>query len=213
MQIRTKQTGKGGRPRKFDEGEALAHMQRQLWTTGLSGSSLDGIARSAGLNRPSLAAAFGDKDAIYERAAQHYIAMIDERLNRALEDADLRIALQSAFNAAIDIYTDDGPDGCFVICTAPAETRTNPACRDVLGQSIDAIDLLFLKRLEKEQMSACADLPTWAGMLGSTLHSLALRARAGWSRDRLQLFAAATVDHVTLVLGHSATAAPSRADP
>jgi len=44
-------------------------MQRRLWTTGLSGVSVDGIARSAGLNRPSLAAAFGDKDAIYAQAA------------------------------------------------------------------------------------------------------------------------------------------------
>jgi len=56
-----KKIGRGGRPRKFDEREALGKMQRQLWTTGLSGASLDGIARSAGLNRPSLAAAFGDK--------------------------------------------------------------------------------------------------------------------------------------------------------
>ena len=46
MQVRTKQANQGGRPRKFDEAEALGKMQRQIWTTGLSGVSLDGIARS-----------------------------------------------------------------------------------------------------------------------------------------------------------------------
>jgi len=72
MQHGTKQRDRGGRPRKFDEEEALEKMQRQLWTTGLSGVSVDGIARSAGLNRPSLAAAFGGKNAIYAQAAARF---------------------------------------------------------------------------------------------------------------------------------------------
>lgn len=199
MQDRTKKANKGGRPRKFDEDEVLIQMQRQLWTTGLSGISLDGIARSAGLNRPSLAAAFGSKDAIYGRAARQYAAMMDDCLSRALDIDNLHVALRKAFDVAIGIYTDAGPDGCFVICTAPAEALTNPVCRDILDLSIEAIDALFLKRLEREQarvQSSHGDLPALAGMLGSTLHSIALRARAGWSPDRLRSFAAGTVDHV-----------------
>ena len=53
MRVRTKSGNRGGRPREFNESDALKRMQRQLWTTGLSGTFLDGIARSAGLNRPS----------------------------------------------------------------------------------------------------------------------------------------------------------------
>src|SRR5271170_3514859 len=53
MRVRTKSGNRGGRPRKLNEAEALKRMQRQLWTTGLSGTFLDGIVRSAGLNRPS----------------------------------------------------------------------------------------------------------------------------------------------------------------
>lgn len=199
MQVRTKPGGRGGRPRKFDEAEALAKMQRQLWTTGLSGASLDGIARSAGLNRPSLAAAFGDKDAIYARAAAQFAAMMDARLSEAIGIADLGAALTAAFDAAIDIYTTGGPDGCFVLCTAPAEATTNPVCRTILDQSLEAIDTFFLRRLELEQerMTARpADLPLLAAQLGATLHSLALRARAGWSPERLRSLAAATIRQV-----------------
>jgi TetR/AcrR family transcriptional regulator, copper-responsive repressor len=188
MQDCTKQIKRAGRPRKFDEGEALGKMQRQLWTTGLSGTSVEEIARSAGLNRPSLAAAFGDKDAIYAQAAAQYAAMMDERLSQALGDEDLEAALRKAFDTAINIYTDDGPDGCFVICTAPAEAPTNPVCRDILDQSLNAIDALFLQRLEKEKgrmQPSPADLTVLAAQLGATLHSLALRARAGWARDKL----------------------------
>ena len=174
-------------------------MQRQLWTTGLSGASLDGIARSAGLNRSSLAAAFGDKDAIYARAAAQFAAMMDARLSEAIGIADLGAALTAAFDAAIDIYTTGGPDGCFVLCTAPAEAPTNPVCRSILDQSLEAIDTFFLRRLELEQerMTARpADLPLLAAQLGATLHSLALRARAGWSPERLRSLAAGTIRQV-----------------
>src|SRR5260370_42599182 len=143
MRDGTKRTRHGGRPRKFDEATALGAMRRQLWTTGLSGASLDGIARSAGLNRPSLAAAFGDKNAIYAQAAAQFAAMMDARLSEAIEIADLGTALKAAFDAAIDIYATEGPSGCFVLCTAPAEAMTNPVCRTILGQALEAIDAVF----------------------------------------------------------------------
>jgi AcrR family transcriptional regulator len=206
MQDRTKQSNRAGRPRKFDEAEALGKMSRHLWTTGLSGTSLDGIARSAGLNRPSLAAAFGDKDAIYARAASNYAAMMDDRIGRALAADNLRSALVAAFEMAIDIYTTEGPDGCFVICTAPADARTNPVCATVLGQSIEAIDTMFLRRLEKEQCGAPpnqGDLSALAALLGATLHSLALRARANWSREKMRLLAVGVVNLVMAMLTHN----------
>jgi TetR/AcrR family transcriptional regulator, copper-responsive repressor len=204
MQHGTKQLYRGGRPREFDEDEALEKMQRRLWTTGLSGVSVDGIARSAGLNRPSLAAAFGDKNAIYAQAAARYAAMMDERLSRALDDHDLEVALRRAFDTAIDIYTAQGADGCFVICTAPVEALTNPVCRDILVQAIDGMDAVFLRRLAKEAKLASdegIDLPMIAAQLGATLQSIALRARAGWKRDRLRSLSAGAIAHVVAAFG------------
>jgi AcrR family transcriptional regulator len=179
-------------------------MQRKLWTAGLSGASLESIARSAGLNRPSLAAAFGDKNAIYAQAAAQYAAMMDERLSEALDNEDLEAGLLRAFDAAIDIYTADGPDGCFVICTAPAEAPTNPVCRNILDQSLNAIDALFRRRLERERkrmQASPSDLSVLAAQLGATLHTLALRARAGWTRERLRRLASGTVDQLLASVG------------
>jgi len=204
MQTRTKQSKHGGRPREFNEAEALGRMQRELWTTGFSGVSLDGIARAAGLNRPSVAAAFGDKDAIYAKAAAQFAATMDARLSDALRIEDLGASLQATFDAAIDIYTAGGPDGCFVLCTAPAEALTNPTCRTILEQSVEAMDERFLRRLkrERERMKARrADLPLLAAQLGATLHSIALRARAGWSQKRLRSLAAFAVRQVVAEVG------------
>ena len=205
MQVGTKPKGPGGRPRKFDEGQALASIQRQLWTSGLSGVSLDGIARAAGINRPSLAASFGGKDQIYAQAAAQYVAMMDARVSRALEHEDLELALRAAFDVAIDVYTAEGPNGCFVLCTAPAEAQTSEVCRRILDQAVIEIDAVFLRRVEREPARTAAGSPEpslLAAQLGATLHSLALRARAGWSEDRLRGF---TDGAVHLVLAASGT--------
>jgi hypothetical protein len=73
---------------------------------------------------------------------------------------------------------------------------TNPFCRTVLINSLEAIDGFFLKRLKLEQPRmkvSPAHLALLAALLGATLHSLALRARAGWSAKRLRSFAAGSI--------------------
>jgi len=93
-----------------------------------------------------------------------------------------------------------------VICTAPAEALTNPVCRSILEQALQAIDALFLDRLKKEKLRtqvSRADLSVLAEMLGATLHTLALRARAGWSRQRLLNLSAGAVDQVLAALTSS----------
>ena len=199
MQTRTKHTPKGGRPRKFNKTEALGKMQRRLWAAGFSGASLDSIARSAGINRPSLAASFGDKDAIYRQAAAQYVEMIDGRLREALRNEDLETALTKAFDEAIEIYTAAGPNGCFIICTAPAEARTNQSCRTLLDQSLNAIDGLFLERLKDQKARierSFSNSSILATQLGAALNSLALRARAGWSPVRLRKLASGIIRYV-----------------
>jgi hypothetical protein len=91
--------------------------------------------------------------------------------------------------------------------TAPPETSSSPLCRTILDRALEAIDAQFLPRLElegKRLTSAPADLEGVAGQLGATLHSISLRARAGWSPDRLRAFAFAAVRQALMVLGDSA---------
>jgi hypothetical protein len=76
---------------------------------------------------------------------------------------------------------------------------TNPVCRTVLERAIEKIDATFLSRLKRHQQRVLAspdELPLVAALLGATLHSLALRARAGWSRKRLRNVAAGAVRQV-----------------
>ncbi len=91
-----------------------------------------------------------------------------------------------------------------MICTAPAEAPTNPVCRKILDQSLNAIDALFRRRLERERKRmrvSPSDLSVLAAQLGATLHTLALRARAGWTRERLRRLASGAVHQLLASAG------------
>ncbi|MGH9889647.1 MAG: helix-turn-helix domain-containing protein, partial [bacterium] len=66
MRDRTKHAKRRpGRPRLFDADAALEGAMRLFWSRGFAATSLDDLAHAMDMNRPSMANAFGDKEAIY----------------------------------------------------------------------------------------------------------------------------------------------------
>ena len=61
-----------GRPREFDTDEALASALRVFWAKGYDGASLTDLTEAMGITRPSLYAAFGNKEALFKRALDLY---------------------------------------------------------------------------------------------------------------------------------------------
>src|SRR5687768_14937717 len=64
--------GTPGRPRSFDEAEALENAMRVFWAHGYAGTSYPALEEATGLHRQSLRYAFGDKAQLFERAITHY---------------------------------------------------------------------------------------------------------------------------------------------
>jgi len=61
-----------GRPREFDEKQALEAAMDVFWRKGYEGSSCEDLLSAMGLNSGSMYAAFGDKQALYDRAFDLY---------------------------------------------------------------------------------------------------------------------------------------------
>ena len=61
-----------GRPREFDEEEALTKILDVFWAHGFSGTSMRDLVDATGLKKGSLYAAFGDKHTIYMKALALY---------------------------------------------------------------------------------------------------------------------------------------------
>src|ERR1700752_1645584 len=61
-----------GRPRSFDELEALEKAIQVFWSKGYDGGTIDDLGAGMGVGRPSLYAGFGDRRAVFVRALKAY---------------------------------------------------------------------------------------------------------------------------------------------
>ena len=83
--------------------------------------------------------------------------------------------------------------GCLVMCTAPAEALTHPQIKADLAQLLKRIDEQFYKGIKQamdaEELTQVSDARSAAKLLQALLHTLALRARAGESKNSLRKLA------------------------
>ncbi len=61
-----------GRKRTFDEEQALEAAMRVFWQKGYVGTSLSDLTAALGINKPSLYAAFGNKEQLFASALARY---------------------------------------------------------------------------------------------------------------------------------------------
>ena len=63
-----------GRPREFDEEQALEKAMLLFWKKGYRNTSLTNLTDAMGMNRPSMYSVFGDKSSLFQAALQRYIS-------------------------------------------------------------------------------------------------------------------------------------------
>jgi AcrR family transcriptional regulator len=185
-----------GRPRAYDPETAVRQAIKAFWRTGYSGTSLDDVAAATGMNRPSLYAAFGDKRALYLKALDHYWGLGFAAMREALAyDRPVDEALMRVYEESLSIYFSGKgrPRGCFAIGTATAEAVEDPDIRAALARGLQTIDEAFEARLraarESGELRSNIDPAALALLASATLHTIAIRARAGTPRSELEKLA------------------------
>jgi AcrR family transcriptional regulator len=61
-----------GRPRSFDERDALEKATQVFWSKGYDGVTIDDLVAGMGVGRPSLYSVFGDKRTLFLRVLKAY---------------------------------------------------------------------------------------------------------------------------------------------
>lgn len=193
-----------GRPRAYEPDVALRRATDAFWKTGYSGTSLDDLSAATGMNRPSLRAAFGDKHAIYLRALADYWELKFAVMRVALASpGTLPEVLMRVYDAALDIYFsgDEYVRGCFVVGTAVTEALGDPEIQDVITGGFRKLDADFEARLRQArdagELKKGADPEALAMLVSATMHTIAIRARAGASREELRKLAKKAVGVLT----------------
>src|SRR5213594_2671193 len=94
-----------GRPREFDIEKALDRAMEVFWRKGYEGASLPDLTKAMGINRPSMYAAFGNKEALFRRALDRYAQGPAHYVSDALNAPTAREAIERLFFGVIDLVT------------------------------------------------------------------------------------------------------------
>src|ERR1700742_2085056 len=190
---------KRGRPRAYDPATAVARAADTFWKAGYAGTSLDDLSEATGMNRPSLYAAFGDKRDLYLKTLEHYREEGRALARDALAgEPTLRVFLKRFYDKALALYLAGGPRGCYTIGTASTVAAVDDSVRAFLAESMRSTDSFLKSRIEKGQargeIARDADPAALAYLATATLHTLAVRSRAGLPRKELEALAKAAIE-------------------
>lgn len=184
-----------GRPRRFDPATVAVRLIETFWTHGYAATSLDQLAAAAGMNRPSLYAAFGDKKAMYRNALKLFAENMRAEVRTVLAAPVLADALRQFYATAIGLYLsgEQGPRGCLFVCTGTVEALPHADIRDDVGAVLHEIDAALGARIAHAQatgeVAAGTDPQALGRLAGAVLHSLAVRARIGDGEAELSALA------------------------
>ncbi len=95
-----------GRPRAFDVEKALHRAMEVFWRKGYLGTSLSDLTDAIGVNRPSLYAAFGNKESLFRKALEHYAKGPSSYLSEALQEPTARAVVERLLHGVVDLLTD-----------------------------------------------------------------------------------------------------------
>lgn len=179
-----------GRPRAFDIDEALDRALLVFWRLGYEGTSLTDLTSAMGINRPSLYAAFGNKEELFRRVADRYIERISAFVPGALAAAKGRDAIERFLRGSVDNQTQPGsPPGCLTVQGALAVSAEGERVRDFLAGKRYGAELLLRERIEQArkegELPQGTDTVALARYFATVYQGTAVQAGGGTSREDL----------------------------
>ncbi|QWG28827.1 TetR/AcrR family transcriptional regulator [Bacillus mycoides] len=107
------------RLREFDEEKALDAAMKLFWEKGYAATSLSDLTAKMEIQRPSLYAAFGDKEGLFEAALRRYTNIHATSIRTKLQkEQSVKESIRMFFeNMVEEEYKRESNKGCFCINT------------------------------------------------------------------------------------------------
>ena len=190
--MRPKKTRRpAGRPRSFDMDRALDCALQVFWRKGYEGASLSDLTEAMGINRPSLYAAFGDKEALFRKVLDRYAEGLTSYVREALNQPTARGAIEKLLRGSADRLSNPrNPPGCLnvqgaLVCGNAAEgVRRELALRRAAGEG--AIRQRLRRARAEGDLPPNANPADLARYVTTVLHGMSVQAAGGATRAELQ---------------------------
>ena len=180
-----------GRPREFDVDEALTAALRVFWRRGYEGASMAELTAEMGIAKPSLYAAFGNKEELFKKALDLYEREKMAYMAEALKEPTSRAMAAKLLMGALEMQTSScDPKGCLGVISAVAcgpEAATIRECVIERQESVRRIVIARLEDFKKEgDLPSDIDTEALARYMTAVLQGLSVQAGAGASKTELK---------------------------
>lgn len=176
-----------GRPRAFDEDEALQRAMELFWRRGYRATKMQDLVDETGVQRNSLYRIFGNKAAIFQRVLDRYGAWRIGKLDTSQPPRDL--IRQWLMACVEEARAGETPRGCLLVLSSTEMHALDDEVRGVIQGHLDQLEQFFVGCVRQAAPEADADAIGVALMAADI--GLFLLSHTGASPARLE----AVVDH------------------
>jgi AcrR family transcriptional regulator len=162
-----------------------------FWTKGYDGASLSDLTEAMGINRPSLYAAYGNKEELFRKALERYGDGPSSYEREALAHATAREVAEGLLRGAADVQTDPNtPAGCLATLGTTYCADDSSSAGKMLIASRLAGHAAIRERFERARadgdLPADADPKALTHYLGAVVCGMAVLAASGATREELE---------------------------
>ena len=196
-----------GRPRSFDEMEAVEKATQVFWSKGYDRLTIDVLVAGMGVGRPSLYAVFGDKRTLFLRVLKAYAEKKGARAAKALLSPQaLRASLASFLRHAVESATEEGSAvGCLLVCVAPLvdDAEVRQFLQNATAGGVAMVERRFREGISAGEIPSDFPVAVRASQVTDLARGLTMRAQMGTPRKTLLKDADEAADLVFLPRGTS----------
>lgn len=105
-----------GRPLAFDQDQALESALNVFWRHGYEGTSMSELVETLGINKPSIYATFGNKEALFQKVLEKYITGPAAFVSQAMKEPTAKQIAEKFLRGSVAFFTNEShPQGCMIV--------------------------------------------------------------------------------------------------
>jgi AcrR family transcriptional regulator len=183
-----------GRPRTFDREAALDAAMLVFWRKGFQAASMNDLCEAMGIRSPSLYAAFGSKESLYQEAVQRYHGAARARIwDHIAGGTTVRAGMNNALLAAAEVLLGDAdrPSGCLVTLAAGEECDGTAPEIGRLGrlEGLNVVRAAIAGAVASGELSKSTNVDRLSRFYLGVVQAMAIQARDGASHADLKSMA------------------------
>lgn len=179
-----------GRPLAFNQDEVLDKALNVFWSHGYEGASMAELTEALGINKPSIYAAFGNKEALFRKALVRYTTGPAAFVGQAMKEPTARQAVEKLLKQAAEFFSDKStPNGCMIVQGALTCGQNSLAIQQELIAYRGNFEASLTKRFElakaQGDLSSNVNAKQLAKYIATIHQGMSVQATSGATREEL----------------------------